>query len=240
MIKFFRKIRQHLLAENKFSKYLIYAIGEIILVVIGILIALQINNWNDKRKDRQRENIILNQLHNQFLENQRLFNLGIGIFENKLSRLNRINSFSELPDKERADSLSRYLQDIFTGYTYNPYNGLIESLLGSASIEVIQNDSIKSLLVSWKDVIVDYKEEEDQIHEDINNLNHYFYRNMDYSNIRTSDKGLNTKNIKAFNTTEFHNHVVKIQFSTSFLLNGSEREIVENYLKEIIRLSETK
>jgi hypothetical protein len=50
MIKFFRKTRQKLLAENKFSKYLIYAIGEIVLVVIGILIALQINNWNDARK----------------------------------------------------------------------------------------------------------------------------------------------------------------------------------------------
>jgi hypothetical protein len=50
MIKFFRKIRQKLLTENKFSKYLIYAIGEIILVVIGILIALSINNWNENRK----------------------------------------------------------------------------------------------------------------------------------------------------------------------------------------------
>ena len=50
MIKFFRKIRQKLLSENKFSKYLIYAIGEIILVVIGILIALQINNWNENNK----------------------------------------------------------------------------------------------------------------------------------------------------------------------------------------------
>jgi len=50
MIKFFRKIRQNLLTENKFNKYLIYAIGEIILVVIGILIALSINNWNGKRK----------------------------------------------------------------------------------------------------------------------------------------------------------------------------------------------
>lgn len=46
MIKFFRKIRQSLVAENKFSKYLLYAIGEIILVVIGILLALQINTWN--------------------------------------------------------------------------------------------------------------------------------------------------------------------------------------------------
>jgi hypothetical protein len=51
MIKFFRKIRQKKLTENKFSKYLIYAIGEIILVVIGILIALQVNNWNEDRKE---------------------------------------------------------------------------------------------------------------------------------------------------------------------------------------------
>jgi len=55
MIKFFRKIRQRLLSENKFSKYLLYAIGEIILVVIGILIALQINNWNIEQKEEQFE-----------------------------------------------------------------------------------------------------------------------------------------------------------------------------------------
>ena len=46
MIKFFRNIRQILIMENNTSKYLKYAIGEIVLVVIGILIALQINNWN--------------------------------------------------------------------------------------------------------------------------------------------------------------------------------------------------
>ncbi len=63
MIKFFRKIRQRLLTENKFSKYLLYAIGEIILVVIGILIALSINNWNENR-------IIAIQLNNIYLEVQ--------------------------------------------------------------------------------------------------------------------------------------------------------------------------
>jgi len=52
MIKFFRKIRQKLLTENKFSKYLIYAFGEIVLVVIGILIALQINNWNQSKQEK--------------------------------------------------------------------------------------------------------------------------------------------------------------------------------------------
>ena len=54
MIKFFRKTRQRLLTENKFSKYLIYAIGEIVLVMIGILLALQVNNWNESRKATNR------------------------------------------------------------------------------------------------------------------------------------------------------------------------------------------
>jgi len=49
MIKFFRKIRQQLLKEGKTTNYLKYAVGEIVLVVIGILIALQINNWNSER-----------------------------------------------------------------------------------------------------------------------------------------------------------------------------------------------
>lgn len=53
MIKFFRKIRRNLISENKFSKYLIYAIGEIILVVIGILIALSINNWNQEQQQKK-------------------------------------------------------------------------------------------------------------------------------------------------------------------------------------------
>ncbi len=55
MIKFFRRIRQQLISDNKFSKYLLYAIGEIVLVVIGILIALQINNWNENKKNNRME-----------------------------------------------------------------------------------------------------------------------------------------------------------------------------------------
>jgi hypothetical protein len=55
MISFFRKIRQKLLSQNKVTRYLVYALGEIILVVIGILIALQVNNWNEGRKQRQVE-----------------------------------------------------------------------------------------------------------------------------------------------------------------------------------------
>src|SRR5210317_1533014 len=55
MLRFFRQIRQRLLTDNKFSKYLLYAIGEILLVVIGILIALQIDNWNEEVRNRKIE-----------------------------------------------------------------------------------------------------------------------------------------------------------------------------------------
>ncbi|PTM08541.1 MAG: hypothetical protein DA407_07815, partial [Bacteroidetes bacterium] len=69
MIKFFRKIRQKLVTENKFSKYLLYAIGEIVLVVIGILIALQLNNLNEIDKVKDTEILYLNALHDEFSNN---------------------------------------------------------------------------------------------------------------------------------------------------------------------------
>jgi len=62
MLRFFRTLRQRLLTENRFRKYLLYAVGEILLVVVGILIALQINNWSEYRKDRQVEKEILQDL----------------------------------------------------------------------------------------------------------------------------------------------------------------------------------
>ena len=59
MISFFRKIRQKLLSQNRVTRYLVYALGEILLVVIGILIALQVNNWNEGRKEKARERELL-------------------------------------------------------------------------------------------------------------------------------------------------------------------------------------
>jgi len=69
MIKFFRKIRQQLIAQNKFTKYLLYAIGEIILVVIGILIALQVNNYNEAKKQEIKTKEILTKIHEELAIN---------------------------------------------------------------------------------------------------------------------------------------------------------------------------
>ncbi|MEO0341533.1 MAG: DUF6090 family protein, partial [Bacteroidota bacterium] len=70
MVKFFRRIRKRLLAESQFKKYLLYGIGEIVLVVIGILIALQINNWSENRKQNIEEKKLLTALIEDFNENK--------------------------------------------------------------------------------------------------------------------------------------------------------------------------
>ena len=69
MIKFFRKIRQKLLSENRFGKYLLYALGEIVLVIIGIWIALQINNHNEERKSQKQLTSTFLQVHTELAQN---------------------------------------------------------------------------------------------------------------------------------------------------------------------------
>ena len=70
MLRFFRQIRQRLLTDNKFSKYLLYAVGEILLVVIGILIAFQVDNWNEDRKARQNELVVAQDIYLELLESR--------------------------------------------------------------------------------------------------------------------------------------------------------------------------
>src|SRR6056300_1738580 len=106
MIKFFRKIRQKLLSENKLSKYIIYAIGEIILVVIGILIAFSLNNWNDYRKNQKKEKLFIDGLINDLNKQKLLLDAQISYEENKVDEVNRcFQIIEEYSIKNSADSI---------------------------------------------------------------------------------------------------------------------------------------
>ena len=89
MINFFRKIRKKLADDNKPLKYMRYAIGEIVLVVIGILIALSINNWNESRKDRIQEKEILSEILETIVRNNDLL-------ENHMFLIEDINRSSDV------------------------------------------------------------------------------------------------------------------------------------------------
>lgn len=90
MIKFFRSIRKNLLNEGKTTKYFKYAIGEIILVVIGILIALQINNWNEDRKYEHQKLKLMHALKQEFLINKNALNNQLIGLHNNNAKLNEI------------------------------------------------------------------------------------------------------------------------------------------------------
>ena len=103
MIKFFRHIRQRLLTENKINKYLLYAIGEIILVVIGILIALWINNLNTIKQQKQVEKIYLLSLKGEFEQNYDLLNETI---KNNEQLINHLENLSMLFNENIYDTIT--------------------------------------------------------------------------------------------------------------------------------------
>ncbi|MBC3759801.1 hypothetical protein H7U19_15415 [Hyunsoonleella sp. SJ7] len=149
MIKFFRNIRQKLLSENKFSKYLLYAIGEIVLVVIGILIALQINNWNEYQKERKVEIEILKEIQNNL--NQDIINLNTKIDETDNSSMANKKVLEHLKNKTPlSDSLKKSYALLGSFGTFRPITAGYENLK-SKGVDIIQNKELRNAITKLYD-----------------------------------------------------------------------------------------
>ena len=153
MIKFFRKIRQRLLTENKISKYLLYAIGEILLVVIGILIALSINNWNDNKNLAKKEHMLLNEMKSN-LESD-LTGLKWDINKNEGLLLANQVVLKSLDDRVYHDSLNYYYGRI-KGNTVFVNNTTAFENLQSIGLNVIKNDSLRIKISNLYSMQYDY------------------------------------------------------------------------------------
>jgi hypothetical protein len=133
MINFFRKIRQNMLTENKVSKYLLYAIGEIILVVIGILIALQVNNWNQERYQKETEAIYLTQLLEETRADSIFFQSRLVLFEKQSTCYTQLIQLC-------AGTLSDSLLASIPTRDEEPF---VMAALGSATLKSIAQDGEK-------------------------------------------------------------------------------------------------
>jgi len=142
MINFFRRIRKQLADDNKPLKYMRYAIGEILLVVVGILIALQINNWNYKRLERKEEIEILNSVKNDLENTIAEFDHLNQIREKMLSSTKSIFKLTNSMDFENKE-LDSLIGLTFYRPTFNNILGTIDQLFSSGKISLIQNDSIR-------------------------------------------------------------------------------------------------
>lgn len=156
MFRFLRQIRIRLLAENRFIKYLLYAIGEIVLVVIGILIALTINNNNDYRKDRITEKAILENLVKDLERDQQELKMITDVNEGYLAVIDTvlltINSNADYP---MPDFLRHMVSFPFYGI-FAITKGTCNETLSSGKFSLILTDSLKSHISDYYEVYYNY------------------------------------------------------------------------------------
>ena len=149
MIKFFRKIRQGLLAENKFAKYLIYAIGEIILVVIGILIALSVNNWNQENKDHKLGEDYLLRIHHDLVQDTISFKQIIAHNNNLREEIKGIlvTLYNGVDNIQEVQSIGA-VYDKALDQVFSPNDNTYKGMVSSGSLGLIQNLELKEEIIN--------------------------------------------------------------------------------------------
>jgi hypothetical protein len=222
------------MGKNKTGKYFKYAIGEIILVVIGILIALQINNWNEHRKIQLQEQEILKGLEIEFTINRdRLVNV-MKTSQQSVKKANDMMTFfnqdiNVIPEV-KFDSM---LYDFQNVWTFNPRKGLLNSNIASGQINLISNVELKNLLASFEDLVNDVQEEQDAV----NLLNARYLEAIDeYINIgnrnvigykTTVNEGFKSDYYRYFNDIRVYNLINEIT-SWRYDINDEETEQLQS------------
>jgi len=245
MIKFFRRIRQRLLSENKFSKYLIYAIGEIFLVVIGILIALYINNLNENRKDLNKEQLVLISLLEDFKHSRFSVETSLQIYPNEIKRLeatlNYVGSSAEELTPEMMDNIGN------SGYRSTALaSGSIQSVLNTDKLELIRNQSLKNLLTAYPSEMSKFQVQEANVKSIVLNLHRPILESyVSLTNLVAQDK-TRFPNLKEYaapsdfegllRDKKYQNVIVDRMLQTNRLINVAKDYLVQ--IEAIITLLE--
>jgi len=159
MFRFFHKTRLKAFFEHQPVRYLTYAFGEVLLVVIGILIALQVNNWNEQRKDAERELKILLSLKDDIQANESELNATLQGIPFRLKQYTRHLSYVGLQPEDYTKEITNDIYD--TGYRSTEIvQGTLNSVLSSDQLELIQNDTLKKLLTSYPASIEQFQKTE--------------------------------------------------------------------------------
>ena len=141
-MKIFRKIRQQLVTDNKVSKYLLYAIGEIILVVIGILIALNINNRNKEVSNRNAELNFYNNTKQQLLDDLNNIESNMEYNTKYAKQFRYAVNLIELKDKSKKDSLGKIAVNILTNSDFDRQGNIYETMVNSGDVKLLKNNKI--------------------------------------------------------------------------------------------------
>jgi len=236
MLNFFRKIRKQLAEDNKPLKYLRYAIGEIVLVVIGILIALQINTWSQFQSDRILEKKILIDLRAELLKNKDKVNETLVRKEALYWPLaNYLDRMAE--DKVAYDDfIELHRRNFFSGRTYPSY-GVINSFIASGDVNLITNDSLKYLITDWVDFIqrfINIEEASFQGHRRFSEFLDSRFPAFGNEYHHKSSEDLRRRFEQIYNDVEYGNRLITIREHFETALDNGEQ--VKRYVDQMVQL----
>ena len=238
MLRFFRKIRQRLFTQNRFTKYMLYAIGEILLVVIGILIALQIDTWNDNRKLNNQELELLESLQKEFTSNRDELERAIRKAQAIQKRCERIleNTGNRDIKLSRYESDSLIRSGLLNIITFDASNGILNNIINSGRIHVLKNEKLKNFLSNWDGILNDVKEDETWAVNERNSITFPFiYKHSNYVNI--SQNGVKNNEITSGFTKDYRDIYKLPEFENlvnSHRIWNSKNERNYAYLKKTI------
>ncbi len=146
--------------KNKFGRYLAYVGGEIVLVVIGILLALEINNWNEARKDRESEKLLLKGLVEEMISNRDELVKTMSYHKRSESASKKLTQiYHDDYHQYKSRELDSLFAEVQWAWTFDPKFGVLNSIKTTGKISVIQNPKIQSFINSFEEVANDSREE---------------------------------------------------------------------------------
>ncbi len=236
MTKFFRKVRFSLMENNNIGKYLKYALGEIFLIVIGILIALEINTINKNWVASKEEQKILQNLKTDFDYNLVALNKLIEGTEEKIQSnsllLNLIGPRINNPQKLSVDSL---LGEAAGVPFFLPREGFLNELINSGNLEIIKSDKLRNKLSSWKPLLAHLKNREESVLYTMRQTGNFVNKHGSWLNIDQYDPQMKplipistfkTDNSNLLKSQEFQNYIDNDFWALNILLS-KQKDIVE-------------
>ena len=239
MLTILRRIRRSLIDSGGARKYLLYAIGEITLVVIGILIALQINNWNQNRLDHNKAELMLREINSEFLINKKELTNTLKVYKRVFEKLGiMIESFPIDVNAHEIDSLTSFFQGSSTVLDADLSEGSVSALINSSAFEIISNPELRTLLVQWRDLVADYQKAEAMV---IKHTVEEYFPYMDEHMPHVSKEGIRDGriNLSFLGSTQFVNLLKRNRFYIGIMLNiaGGENGKLMHAIDRIVELS---
>ena len=226
---------------GKTGKYFKYAIGEIILVVIGILIAIQLNEWRLDSSNSKQKQIVLKALQLEFEANLKQLDTVLFYIEKAPKTYPLAIEMIKNPDSNYSDQyVSSVIVNLSYTWTFNPSNGALRSAISSSQVHLLENNRLIELLFSWEDVVKDSEEEALRLrqyqYDSFSKLSKYIrisdiYKS-DFPEMATANSPSDSRGL--LNDVFFEDYsALSLAFATEYI---TELNTIKNQNKEILLL----